>query len=430
MPEYRIINEIEKTSKYYDLVNHEGCFTDSEFNLIVDGLREGYIFLKYTGETAFYFLEKIPEVINYLKARYSYIIIDEYQDCGEIQDAVFRKLVECGLIGMAVGDVNQAIFGFAKRFPDYLISLIRRNDFTHFELNKNHRCHSSISEYSLCLFNASKTIPNEKRVFKVCIEGAEESIAYSIDSNIDKIKQKYKVTNNNQIAILCRNNSTITRIYKSIKTSCKVFEDTPLDKDETDWGRFFSNLLSSIFNGDVYFVDYVEQLFSEEYEPKKYHKALLLCESIFSCNFCNLANFEEKIISLAELVHPGKYNESSVSNLKTVITNKKMLESYIPARENEINLMTLHKSKGLEFSIVFHLDMYEWIIPNKYNEKDQTQDLNLHYVGVTRAKDVCYIMIGTKRYRSKYDDYISAEPSSFLSLPGLAERRFDVKWYK
>ena len=130
------------------------------------------------------------------------------------------------------------------------------------------------------------------------------------------------------------------------------------------------------------------------------------------------------------MVHPGKYNESSVSNLKTVITNRKMLESYIPARENEINLMTLHKSKGLEFSIVFHLDMYEWIIPNKYNEKDQTQDLNLHYVGVTRAKDVCYIMIGTKRYRSKYDDYISAEPSSFLSLPGLTERRIDVKWYK
>lgn len=34
--------------------------------------------------------------MQYIKARYSHIIIDEYQDCGEIQDKVFIKLVESG----------------------------------------------------------------------------------------------------------------------------------------------------------------------------------------------------------------------------------------------------------------------------------------------------------------------------------------------
>ena len=54
--------------------------------------------------------------------------------------------------------------------------------------------------------------------------------------------------------------------------------------------------------------------------------------------------------------------------------------------------------------------------------------VDLHYVGLTRAKDACYIMNGTARFRSKKNDYIFAEPSSFLSKPGLAERRKDVRW--
>ena len=35
---------------------------------------------------------------------------------------------------------------------------------------------------------------------------------------------------------------------------------------------------------------------------------------------------------------------------------------------------------------------------------------------------------GTARFRRKKNDYIFAEPSSFLSKPGLAERRKDVRW--
>lgn len=112
-----------------------------------------------------------------------------------------------------------------------------------------------------------------------------------------------------------------------------------------------------------------------------------------------------------------------------MISDPHQLKNYVPARENELNIMTLHKSKGLEFNIVFHMDMYKWIIPNEYGDESSVQqDLNLHYVGLTRAKDACYIMNGTARFRSKKNDYIFAEPSSFLSKPGLAERRKDVRW--
>lgn len=404
-------------------------FSSKKESILVEGLQEGKIFLKYTGETALYILENVPGAMQYIKARYSHIIIDEYQDCGEIQDKVFIKLVESGLTGIAVGDINQAIYGFTKRFPKYLIALMKRDDFARFELSKNHRCHPSISEYSLCLFGASKTVPREKRVFKVDISGDERNIAAAIDKYLNQIKDKYGIVRNNQVAILCRSNSTAFKVGENLSTPYKIFEETVLDRDNSEWGRFFRDLLSASFDESVFAVDYAEQLFSEELEPQKYRKALALCQSIFSNSFDDFCNAEDKIKELAGLVYAQKETKVALNNLHSVIRDPHQLKNYVPARENELNIMTLHKSKGLEFNIVFHMDMYKWIIPNEFGDESSVQqDLNLHYVGLTRAKDACYIMNGTARFRSKKNDYIFAEPSLFLSKPGLAERRKDVRW--
>lgn len=112
-----------------------------------------------------------------------------------------------------------------------------------------------------------------------------------------------------------------------------------------------------------------------------------------------------------------------------IIADDILLENYIPPQDNEITIMTLHKSKGLEFNVVFHMDMYKYIISDELGDaEEKKQSLNLHYVGITRAIDVCYIMNGTRRYRAKYGDFYDAKPSSFLFMPGLSERRNDVRW--
>jgi superfamily I DNA/RNA helicase len=49
------------------------------------------------------------------------------------------------------------------------------------------------------------------------------------------------------------------------------------------------------------------------------------------------------------------------------------------AQKGQIQLLTGHKAKGLEFDTVFHLD--PWLINN------EEQDLNLRYVITTRAKE-------------------------------------------
>ena len=427
--DFEIIDTVPEESRFAPLLKHEGELSSTDNSLIVEGLCEGKIFLKHTGETALYILDHVPGALCYVKARYSHIIIDEYQDCGEIQDKIFLKLIGNGLIGIAVGDIDQAIYGFTNRFPKYLIALIGKSDFTHFELSKNHRCHPGISEYSLCLFNASKTLPEDKRVFRVQVNGDERDIASAIDTYINAIRKKYGVDNNNQVAVLCRSNSTVSIIGNTLQTPHKTFEDTVLDRDNTEAGRFFRELLSSCFDKNTFAVDYAEQLFSEEIEPVEYRLALDLCQHIFSYPLDIFYKAENEIIKLAMLVCAQRIAASSVGNLQLVIRDIHQLKNFVPALDNEINLMTLHKSKGLEFNIVFHMDMYKWIMPNEYGDETSVrQDLNLHYVGLTRAKDVCYIMNGSSRYRRKQNDFIPAEPSPFLNMPGLAERRYDVIW--
>lgn len=429
MPEYKVIDSLKDNSQYAELANCRGTVPSEQEALLLSALSEGKIFLEISGEIALYILNNVPGALKYIKARYTHIFIDEYQDCGSVQHAIFLLLVSIGLKGIAVGDIDQAIYGFSNRFPKYLISLIGQDNFKHIELSINHRCHPSISEYSLCLFDASKQILNEKRVFKVHINGSEKNIAQKIDENLPAIKKKYGVNCNNRVAILCRNNSIVHLMDTFLRTPHKTFADTPLDRDNSEWGRFFRDVIIARFDNDVYAVDYAEQLFSENLEPEKYRKALSLCQRIFACCPDCMKSIESDIIALARLVYPQKENKRAVAILEEILTKDVLLKNYISASENEINLMTLHKSKGLEFNIVFHMDLYKWIMPNEYGDTDsQTQDLNLHYVGVTRAIDVCYLINGTMRFRSKQNDFIRAEPSPFLSIPGLAERRHNVTW--
>lgn len=53
--------------------------------------------------------------------------------------------------------------------------------------------------------------------------------------------------------------------------------------------------------------------------------------------------------------------------------------------------------------------MYKYIISDERGTNSEIEQLmNLHYVGITRAKDACFIMNGTQRYRSRQQDLYPA----------------------
>ena len=65
-----------------------------------------------------------------------------------------------------------------------------------------------------------------------------------------------------------------------------------------------------------------------------------------------------------------------------------------------INILTMHSSKGLEFSVVFLVDVNEEITPHKKAVLPENieEERRLFYVAMTRAKDKLYIFSSKQRY--------------------------------
>jgi len=414
---------------YKDLSTIKTGLDKKNTALLLDSLSEGFIFLDIIGETALYIIEHVKECFEYLRAKYTHIFIDEYQDCGDIQHKIFMKLVENEIIGIAVGDLDQAIFAFNNRYSKYLSSLISNPNFKHFQLSVNHRCHKSISDYSLRLMGGKPNKVEDLRVFQINVDGCERDIMQAIDLKLPHIMKKYGVQSMNEVAILCRNNGTAEKCKEFLSTPSKLFADTKLDKLSAYWARLFCDFLQFYYDNDSFKIDFVEKYLNNEYEPIKYQKVLRIVDKLFDTSEEDLIDKIDEIEKVATIIYPEYKNHEIIELMIEILKNKDLLEGFKPASVDEICIMTLHKSKGLEYKVVFLMDLYKWVYPfERGTEEDYNQSLNLHYVGITRAIEVCYIMQGNQRYRSKYHDYYNAEPSPFLYLNELSDYRMSAVW--
>lgn len=68
-------------------------------------------------------------------------------------------------------------------------------------------------------------------------------------------------------------------------------------------------------------------------------------------------------------------------------------------KKNEVRLMTIHASKGLEFPVVILIGCSENLIPSRFSKSGASleEERRLMYVGMTRAKEILY-MAAAERY--------------------------------
>lgn len=160
----------------------------------------------------------------------------------------------------------------------------------------------------------------------------------------------------------------------------------------------------------------------------------LICENAFFQKICEELAIKRATNKAGELDSVRKdENTEKIHNkinvLKEFAANYNEVQSYynfLTLASNEmssgkgVNLLSIHASKGLEFELVFVVDLAQNRFPNQKLISmggSLEEERRLFYVAVTRAKNMLYLSY------AKYDSNkkISYEPSCFLKEAGLCK---------
>ena len=129
---------------------------------------------------------------------------------------------------------------------------------------------------------------------------------------------------------------------------------------------------------------------------------------------------------VADMLKGDEFNEPmNLNQIVTRLTLRDMLERGEEEDDSDqVQLMTLHASKGLEFPYVFLIGMEEGILPHQtsIDEDNVEEERRLAYVGITRAQQNLWFSLCKER--RQFGELIRPEPSRFLlELP-----EDDLQW--
>jgi len=387
----------------------------------------GVILLESTGILAGRILDESKACRNYIRAKYVSIYLDEYQDSSEPQHKMFLKLLEMGLSGVAVGDIQQSIYAWRGSDPQYIQELIDNpNLFEHHIVDINHRCHPSITNYANRLIEEDCPIQSvdELRVQQWNVTGDQLMVAEQLNTVIAKVLEDKGVSSFSQVAILVRANRSLDFLKSKITLPYRIYSDDPLSLINTTVSKIMGGLISYRLDSNVLISEILDM--TVQYQSFTRVKKANIRSLVRSLRLCKEDELEQAIINVTEILLGDDFTGSETAALAAVLEDQNHLKQYRPIDDNEVQIMTLHKAKGLEFEIVFHLDLYDWVFPRRvftgnFNEEifsDWSQELNLHYVGITRAKECCVLVSSTQRINSSGETKQGFK-SQFMTLPGL-----------
>lgn len=139
-----------------------------------------------------------------------------------------------------------------------------------------------------------------------------------------------------------------------------------------------------------------------------------------------MKNVNQLFTWMTDMLEGSELHEAmTLDQVVTRFTLRDMMERGESEEDlDQVQLMTLHASKGLEFPYVFLVGMEEGLLPHQssIDENNIEEERRLAYVGITRAqRELTFTLC---RERRQYGETIRPEPSRFLlELP-----QDDLEW--
>jgi len=391
-------------------------------------LAQGFVPLEAVGMLARHVVDQSLACQKYLMARYCAVFIDEYQDSGYFQHELFLKLKALGLTAIAVGDGDQSIYAFAHKDPRYLLELATENSgFARFAITTNFRSHPSINDYALRLLYPNHPVAptNDMRVFIKTITGNQRHMGTWLRTAIPHLMGYYQVSSADKVAILCRHQHSARLIADHLGLVHHLVEDGPFMTAPSAEASLFSDLLRLRYDQELTAESLIERAGAFKLSLKERRE---LRQALLQCRNCEEEDLVESVMNAATRLRGEPPSSTGAMELESVCGDAIQLRWFHAPRRDAVQIMTLHKAKGLEFDLAFHADLYDHVIPTRLyppgtfgqvifdNEK---QCLNLHYVGITRAIKACVLMTSTSRINGQ-GQVKSGAPSQFIGRNGTS----------
>jgi DNA helicase-2/ATP-dependent DNA helicase PcrA len=230
---------------------------------------------------------------------------------------------------------------------------------------------------------------------------------FSIDSQVAEGSKYEEIESLSDFAILCRISRQMPAIEKALKDHNipyqKIGENSILKQEPVksvlDIYRMITNpentFLKSRLLKKLNISDAKLQQIKEISEGKSLKNKLELIIGI-----CFQNQFKEDELLHTVLLDNAEQFESNEEAFMQHILLGTGIDTWKPKTE-AVNLMTLHASKGLEFSCVFITGCEENLIPYSLYEKrsaDPEEERRLLYVGMTRAKNYLFLTHALRRF--------------------------------
>lgn len=380
---------------------------------------------------------------------YKYILIDETQDISMNQFKLMSMLNNNDEMFM-VGDAKQSIYRFRFSDPMYLVRYDKHEDnVKYINMNINYRSSDKIVDLSNKLARHDSISKDKNYVDAVAVRESDikpEYIRYDKEENMftgirDKIK--YYLDNGyncNDILILTRTNAELQN-YETVLTESdipyKTFNNRCfLDNPEIKLISSYLLLANDVYDNDsfVYLInkpnrylgkDFINSLNGdslylamEDVDPRiwKWKKGIEDIQETISKlqdygfdNVGEMVRWLRKHLRLNDMfsnnddINDDKIDsinrfESICSKFDTLDKFKRFTYDIRTKNDknvkDKISLMTAHKSKGLEYKIVFVTGTNEDQFPHRRccsNMDNIESELRLFYVACTRAEEILVV---------------------------------------
>ncbi len=351
-------------------------------------------------------INKSPRVLEFIRNKYPYILIDEFQDTTELQTWIIKRIAEIDTKVGVIGDLAQSIYKFAGA---------KRQDFETFDLKgissykleKNHRSTIKIIDFLNFLRPDIRQEGNKSTIegckVKVLIGPIHDTTMWLADNGFETAY------------ILTRKNPTV----EEIKTNTSTQTDNLLKQlYSLDSNSARAKILHSILMGfKFYQKGYLKDAIKEVFRVLKYKadKSISKLElrgtaieiiddlkadetrqkSLYSY-YCELSdnikqkyNFQIGAKITAKLAAKPFYEETTISDLLKFIKVD---------TKSEDTVRTIHSAKGTQFDhVLVHFeklsDFEKYVFEAKTRLDADADDARLYYVGFSRAVQSLFVNI-------------------------------------